>query len=71
MRKAFTKDFMRYYDQAFNLYIKGRWLEAKEEFEKVFEIRPDDPLSMRLVEYMAGMNFKAPNDWKGYKFFQE
>jgi len=71
MRKPFSKSFMKAYEVAFNLYVKGKWQEAKEAFEFVFEKRPDDPLSKNLIKYMEKTNFVAPPDWKGYKFFAE
>ena len=71
MRKPFGKAFMKAYEVAFKLYEKGKWLEARDAFDKVFEKRPDDPLSMNLIKYMQKTDFEAPPDWKGYKFFNE
>jgi len=42
MRKRFTKTFMKTYEDAFNNYVKGDWIAAKSQFEKVLDIKNDD-----------------------------
>ncbi len=71
MRKPFGKLFMKTYEQAFNLYVKGQWDDAHEEFEQVLEMRANDPLSTNLIKFMEKTDFEPPQDWKGYKYFQE
>jgi len=53
MRKPFGTQFMKAYDIAYNLYTKGQWLESKEAFNKVFEKRQNDPLSMNIIKFMS------------------
>jgi len=71
MRKPFGKVFMKSYETAFNLYVKGHWDDARDEFDHVLEKRPEDPLTNNLLKFMEKTDFQPPEDWKGYKYFQE
>jgi hypothetical protein len=71
MRKPFTKEFLKAYNDGFKKYMKGSWSEAKVFFEVAKEIKPDDQPTDNLLKFMGGTNFVPPADWKGYKFFQE
>lgn len=72
MRKGIKKSFIKEYNDAFDLYVKGKWDEARAGFEKSLEMYPKDPLSKKLLKYMEEEhNNTPPADWKGYKFFAE
>jgi TolA-binding protein len=57
MREPFTKEFLEKYAQSFNLYVQGKWMEAKKGFESVFDIYPEDPLSKKLILFMENNSF--------------
>lgn len=72
MRKGIKKAWITEYNTAFDLYVKGKWDEAIAGFNKSLELYPKDPLAKKLLKYMEEEhNNTPPEDWKGYKFFQE
>lgn len=52
MRKPFPRTFVQAYEKAFDLFVDGHWQDAKAAFEQVLEMRPEDPLSARHLNYM-------------------
>lgn len=64
----------------------GYWQHAKKEFKKAQKILKQDiaesehfekysnikdQLSENILEYMESLNYEAPEDWDGYKPFDE
>jgi len=45
MRKHVSKKFIKAYEDAFALYVKGKWDEAKTGFEDCIKQNPKDNLS--------------------------
>lgn len=52
MRSPYTKEFYDAYNAGFKLYVGGKWEEAKQEFQKVLEIIPNDKPTKNLIEFM-------------------
>ena len=53
------------------MFVEGHWVDAKATFEQVLEMRPSDPLSTRHLNFMQLTDNVPPDNWRGYKFFQE
>ena len=64
----------------------GYWQHARKEFQKTQRILKQDfdesehhlvhkhikdQLSENIMEYMESLNYEAPEDWEGYKQFDE
>ena len=80
MMEPFKHEFRVQYDRAFKLYVKGEWQMAKLEFQITIEMVHEtfknkkggkDPLSTNLINFMEKYDFQPPEDWKGYKPFDE
>lgn len=87
MTQAFSMDFRDQYKKAFDIYTMGYWEHAKKEFHKAQMILENhnqklqqdqdtkaaafDQLSANILEYMESLDFKAPDDWEGFKPFDE
>lgn len=71
MRKPFTEYFMRKYDEAFILFIDGKWQFARKKFREILtSMLPDDPLCRYHLDYMGDRDY-APDNWQGYKFLAD
>lgn len=68
MRKPFPPIFYEKFNDAYQDYHEGRWLDAKIKLEEMESIRgsPDGP-SLSLLRVMQEHNFKAPPDWEGWR----
>lgn len=71
MHKPFDENFIKLHKIGFGAYIDGNWTKAKELFESIKKIKPNDNPSQTLLNYMQKTNFKAPANWKGYHEFCE
>jgi hypothetical protein len=47
------------------LVVYRYWDTAKELLEQALQIMPNDGPSRTVLDYMAGRNFDAPDDWTG------
>lgn len=59
---------MKLFKKGFQLYIDGKWADAKQYLEQV-EVHKgmeDNPSACLLVN-MEKENFQAPPTWKGYR----
>lgn len=67
MRDGFTQEFIEQFNKGCDLYIEGKWGEAKEELEQVelFKGGVDYP-TRTLLDVIDAENNEAPKDWKGY-----
>ena len=61
-----SPSFKHSFDAAFQLYIEGEWMQAKDQLELLTEEREDGP-TLVLLQFMAKSGFTAPSDWKGYR----
>ena len=71
MRAPFPRQFVQTYARAFDHYVDGCWAGARAGFEQVLEMRPEDPLATRHLKHMAETDYEPPENWQGFKFFQE
>jgi class 3 adenylate cyclase len=68
MKKGFSEEFFLAFEKAINEYLAGDWANAKAELENVLTIRTKDGPSISLINYMSENGFKAPSDWKGFRY---
>jgi len=73
---AITPEFRAAFDEALELYLQGKWAEARPLFEAANALlvdqakenknldAPDKP-TLALLKLMAASDFKAPDDWAG------
>ena len=58
MRRPFTKYFMRKYEEAFVLFVDGKWEFARMKFKEILaSMMPDDPLCHYHLEYMGDAKY--------------
>lgn len=67
IKKPFSEEFFEMFQKGLDMYLAGKWTEAKELFEDVLRLRPIDGPSAGLIKYMEEFNFKAPEDWEGIR----
>lgn len=70
MRSRFTQAFFDTFNDGFTLYARGDWDLARKVLKTVPMLKkmPDLP-SENLIKVMAEHDFKAPEDWPGYRHF--
>ena len=62
--------FIEMWRNGFKEYINGNWEKSKEILQSLFDEKKDGP-SNTLLNYMGFFNFKAPENWKGYRSLTE
>lgn len=68
LQLGLPEDFVKIFNEASSLYIKGSWAKAREVLEKKFLKQwPNDKPAKVLLGIMAETNFVKPSDWKGYR----
>ena len=62
------KGYVKVFKEGFHLYIEGKWAEAKKYMEQVEQLKgiPDFPSTL-ILSTMEKCEFKAPEDWKGFR----
>ena len=55
------------YDKGFKEMVTGNWTQARSLFTQVLDQNPNDTPTQRLLDFMQESDFKAPENWKGYK----
>ncbi|KAL4454659.1 hypothetical protein ABPG74_021864 [Tetrahymena malaccensis] len=73
MRKEYTQEFYQVWEQAYQYYHEGKWVESSQLLKKTlvwFQFRQDGP-SQTLYEHMKETTFIAPRDWKGFRILTE
>ena len=70
MRSKFTQAFFDTFNDGFSLYKRGDWDLARKVLRTVAMVKkmPDLP-SENLIKVMEAHDFKAPEDWPGYRQF--
>jgi len=63
MRSPFSSEFYKTYNEGFENYINGNWQTAKQNFEKVLIIKPEDKVTKNLISFMQENMFTPPFDW--------
>ena len=68
MRSKFTQAFFDTFSDGFRMYIEGNWHLANKILKSVQMLKkmPDGP-SESLMKVMKEHDFKAPEDWPGYR----
>jgi hypothetical protein len=74
LRAHITPAFLDIFQEGLNAYIAGNWPEAKKSFDIANQMmtemvpgREGDGPCLTLLEYMEERNWKAPDDWAGYR----
>ena len=60
-----SEEFYDSWEEAMELYKKGKWTEAKIYFEECIKEDPNDGPSNTLYNYIKKFNFESPKNWKG------
>jgi class 3 adenylate cyclase len=55
------------FKDAIDNYISGDWQQSGNLLEKCMEIDPQDGPTKTIYEYIKGLNFIKPDDWKGFR----
>jgi len=67
LKNGRTCEFKEFFDIGFNFYICGNWIKATEFFKKCLYLYQNDGPTKNLLKFIKENDFKAPNDWKGYR----
>jgi len=62
-----SPEFKKTFRKAYYLFEGGIWPTAKEMFDAVLKIDPEDGPTRFLLQYMEKMGGVAPHDWKGVR----
>ncbi len=71
VRMGFPVRHKEAWDSAINEYLKGDWANAKHLMEECLELLPTDGAAKGLYAFMEKHNFKAPNEWEGFRMHKE
>lgn len=71
LRLAFTQEFLESFEQGLQLYLQGRWPDARREMERTLELKPNDGPTKALMAVMGECNWQTPTDWPGYRALTE
>lgn len=74
MREDVTQDFTELFRQAYMNYQAGEWLTARDLLRRTIFLRhkhEEDGPSRTLLSFIRVYNFKAPDDWFGYRELTE
>jgi hypothetical protein len=67
MRCMYNFNFLKLYEEGLQLYLEGKWPEAKLQLSKVGRTKGfDDQPTFNLLKFMSKHNFCAPKDWPGH-----
>jgi hypothetical protein len=61
-----TQRFIDLFDAGQLLYFDGDWGQARQRFEAALGEHVD-PVASNLLEFMRKHEFKAPDDWQGFR----
>lgn len=67
MKKKISDDMRKKYQIAFQAYISGDWIEAKQSFQEIMRVIKEDVLSKRIYNFMLSRNFKFADSIPQYK----
>ena len=67
VQRDFSAVFKHNFEQGVDQYIRGDWNAAKVMIEKALSIYKDDGPSNSLFRVMSRNNFKAPDNWRGFR----
>lgn len=71
LQEGLPTDFLPKFQEGVDAYLQGRWQQAREKLEEGLEIKNGDGPTQTLMEVMEESNFKAPDDWPGYRELTE
>lgn len=68
LRSPFSKEFSETFKKGFEKYVKGDWKKSGEILNKIEgKLISEDAPTMLLLNYMKEYDFKAPDNWAGYR----
>jgi len=59
--------FYNNFEEGLSHYIDGEWDEASSYLFRALYLENNDGPTKTILEYMRKLNFKAPDDWDGYR----
>jgi len=65
------KSFAETFNSGLDDYFVGKWKDAKEKILLGLEMKPNDGPSLTLLNFMEGLAFEAPENWKGFRELTE
>jgi len=71
LQEDLPQNFLNDFSGAVSHYLAGDWPKAQEELESLLEKKPKDGPSLSLLKVLEKHNFKAPNDWRGFRELTE
>eukprot|EP00163_Fabomonas_tropica_P027461 TRINITY_DN5292_c0_g1_i9.p1 TRINITY_DN5292_c0_g1~~TRINITY_DN5292_c0_g1_i9.p1 ORF type:complete len:700 (-),score=166.28 TRINITY_DN5292_c0_g1_i9:543-2597(-) len=61
------KKYSSQVEKGVKAYLEGRWSRAVDIFEKCLRVWNTDVPTRVLLWYMSRLNFRAPDDWAGFR----
>jgi len=66
MQAGLTKNpYKDIFDNALNMFLDGKWKEAKKKFDEVKKHMPKDGPTEVILKYIEDQNHTKPDNWKG------
>jgi tetratricopeptide (TPR) repeat protein len=69
--KDFNINFHEIFKLAMEYYLQGNWEKANEKFQMALKIKENDGPTKAISAFMERLNYKKPDDWKGYRELTE
>ena len=67
LRKSKSDMFYQYFEDGLSDYIDGEWKDAAINLEKARYLEKSDGPTKTILDYIKSLNYKAPNNWDGYR----
>jgi len=67
LRNTRPSIFNLFFKHGFNAYLNGNWQLAAKKFEECLSFYDSDGPTKTLLNFIKENNFKAPQNWKGFR----
>lgn len=65
--KNFNIEFHEVFKKGLELYLEGKWQEAKVKLESALILKPNDGPCKTIMKFMESNAFEKPENWKGFR----
>ncbi len=67
LQKGLDPDFVSTSQRAAEAYVKGDWSVARDLYNAVLEMKPNDGPAAVIMGVMEKTAFVSPKEWEGYR----
>ena len=71
LQTSMHKDFLHVFQKGVNAYLEGEWETSKTFLLRSLDMKENDGPAKSLLRVLEAHDYKAPEDWKGYRELTE